>query len=265
MTIKRNFQLNKLASFLLACVLAVTAASAWAQATVDQIMSEGERRADAGAAEQKRVEQVADQTEDLLSKFTTVVKVVDGLKVYNALLQRQVNNQEKEKNILNESIDNVALIERQIIPLMTRMIDSLTEFVRLDIPFLVEERAKRLERLRGMMERSDVTAAEKFRKVIEAYQIENDYGRKIEAYKGSVEIDGRQQEVDFMQVGRVALLYQSVGANHTGAWDSANNTWVPLSPETYKAQVTKAIKIARKQIPPDLLIIPVQAASEAGQ
>ena len=98
---------------------------------------------------------------------------------------------------LSDSISNVALIERQIVPLMTRMVDALENFVQLDTPFLMKERTERVARLREMMERSDVTAAEKFRRVIEGYQIENDYGRTIEAYKGTTEINGNQLEVDF--------------------------------------------------------------------
>ena len=85
--------------------------SAFAQANVDQLTAEGENRADAGAAEQQRVEAIADQTEALLADYKTVTKVVDGLKIYNGLLQRQVDNQEKEKTELTNSIDNVALIE----------------------------------------------------------------------------------------------------------------------------------------------------------
>ena len=93
------------------------------------------KRADSGAAEQQRVEQIADQTADLLAEFNTLSKVVDGLVTYNSLLQRQVNNQEAEKAALAESITNVALIERQIIPMMTRMLDSLELFIQLDTPF----------------------------------------------------------------------------------------------------------------------------------
>ena len=105
--------------------------------------------------------------------------------------------------------------------MMTKMLDSLEVFIALDTPFLLEERAERLERLREMMARSDVSAAEKFRRVIEAYQIENDYGRTIEAYKHTVDVDGVQQEADFLRIGRTALLYQSVDGEVFGMWDSS--------------------------------------------
>ena len=243
-------------------IAAIFSTAAFAQATVDQVTQEGEKRADAGAAEQQRIEQVANQTDALLSDYKTVTKVVDGLLVYNGLLQRQVDNQEAEKVALAESIDNVALIERQIVPMMTRMIDSLEVFIQLDTPFLMKERTERVDRLRGMMERSDVTAAEKFRRVIEAYQIENDYGRTIEAYRGSVDINGTPQEVDFLRIGRVSLTYQSVGGGHTGAWDNDAGAYVELPPEKYKTQVAHGLRVARKQVAPDLLVVPVSAATE---
>ena len=237
-------------------------ASVFAQTNVDQVTEEGKQRADAGAAEQRRVEQIANQTDDLLAEYNTLAKVVDGLVTYNSLLQRQVNNQEAEMQALAESIDNVALIERQIIPMMTRMLDALEEFIELDTPFLLNERRERLERLRGMMERSDVSSAEKFRRVIEAYQIENDYGRTIEAYKGTVPIDGNPQEVDFLRIGRVSLAYQSVGGAHTGAWDTATRPWVELDPADFKNQVAHGLRVARKQVAPDLLVVPVPAPVE---
>ena len=213
---------------LTAVLMALVSTSALAQVTIDQVTAEGVKRADAGAAEQQRVEQIANQTDELLA----------------------------------ESIDNVALIERQIVPMMTRMLDSLEEFIRLDTPFLMKERTERLARLREMMERSDVTAAEKFRRVIEAYQIENDYGRTIEAYKGSVDINGAPQEVDFLRIGRVSLTYQSVGGQYTGAWDQETRQWVELDPAEFKNQVADGIRVARKQIAPDLLVVPVAAPVE---
>jgi len=248
---------------LLAAVIPLSfSASAFAQANIDQVTEEGEKRADAGAAEQQRVEQIADQTNDLLNEYNTVSKVVDGLVTYNSLLQRQVDNQETEKAALGESIVNVALIERQITPLMTRMLDSLEIFIQLDTPFLLAERTERLERLRGMMERSDVSSAEKFRRVIEAYQIENDYGRTIEAYKGSVEINGNPQEVDFLRIGRVTLAYQSVGGLYTGAWDTQVGTYVDLDAAEFKNHVAHGLRVARKQVAPDLLVVPVTAPVE---
>ena len=194
-------------------------------ASINEVMQEGENRADAGETAQKQVDSVADQTEKIVNDYRSVTKVVDGLRVYNALLQTQLDNQESEMQALSESISNVALIERQIIPLMIRMVDSLEGFIQLDTPFLLKERTGRIERLREAMERSDVSAAEKLRVVIEAYQIENDYGRTIEAYKGSTEIEGNQLEVDFLRIGRVALLYQSVGVDYISF---SLLSWYPL-------------------------------------
>ena len=189
-----------------------------------------------------------------------MTKVVDGLKVYNGLLQRQVDNQHAEMAALADSIDKVSLIERQIVPLMVEMLDFLAELIRLAVPFLIEERSERLAGMREMMERSDVIAAEKFRRILEAYEIENEYGRTIEAYKGSLELSGGNREVDFLRVGRVALLYQSVGGDITGSWDHVQKNWISLAPEQYKHEVARGLKIARKQVAPDLLVLPIKAA-----
>ena len=230
---------------------------------INEVMQEGEARADAGTTAQTQIDSVADQTEKIINDYRTVTKVVDGLRVYNSLLQTQLDNQEAEMQALNDSIANVALIERQIVPLMIRMVDALDEFVQLDTPFLKEERMGRIERLREVMERSDVSAAEKFRIVIEGYQIENDYGRTIEAYKGSTDVNGKLLEVDFLRIGRVALLYQTVGGAHTGAWDQSSGAFVELDPATYQKQVLDGLKIARKQVAPDLLVVPVSAPTRA--
>lgn len=253
---------------LLSSVFVVAIATLSTQAfavTINQVMQEGEKRTDENAQAQKQIDSVADQTEKIINDYRTVSKVVDGLKVYNSLLQRQLDNQQDEMQALNESIANVAMVERQITPLMERMLDGLEEFIKLDTPFLLKERNQRVERLREMMERSDVTAAEKFRKIIEAYQIENDYGRTIEAYKGSLNIDGKEMEVDFLRIGRVALLYQTVGGQITGAWDKATKSYVELPPATYQAQARMGLKIARKQVAPDLVVVPVQAPTREAQ
>lgn len=251
--------LNRL--LLTIAVLPVAALSA----DVGQVIAIGEQRAQEGQAAQALVDKLGDQATDIQNDYKQVTKVVDGLKVYNGLLQRQVDNQHAEMAALADSIDKVSLIERQIVPLMVEMLDSLEELIRLDVPFLIEERSERLAGMREMMERSDVIAAEKFRRILEAYEIENEYGRTIEAYKGSLELGGGNRELDFLRVGRVALLYQSVGGDITGSWDHVKKNWISLAPEQYKHVVARGLKIARKQIAPDLLVLPIKAAIEEGR
>ncbi len=232
---------------------------------LDQMTQQGETRIKEGATAQQQIDNISTDADGILNEYKTTAKIVDGLKIYNNLFQTQIDNQQKEMGALQDSIGNVSLIERQIVPLMTRMIESLESFISLDVPFLSEERSGRIERLRNMMVRADVTAAEKFRRVIEAYQIENEYGRTIEAYKGSLEIEGKEREVDFLRIGRVALLYQSIGGELTGAWNQQEKTWQALPPEQYKKHTAIGLRIARKQIAPQLLVLPIVAASGAGQ
>lgn len=239
--------------------------SGWVSAAdkVNKIIKTEEARTSESAKSQSKINKTHDKTGDLLANYKSVLKIVEGLEVYNGLLQKQLDDQNVELSQLKTSLNDVALIERQIIPLMVRMIDSLDQFVKLDIPFLQQERETRVSRLHKMMERADVTAAEKFRRVMEAYQIENDYGRTIEAYKGTADVAGKEREVDFLRIGRTALIYQSISREHTGMWDQDSNTWKELPAEVYRNQVSKGLKVARKQIAPDLLMLPIKAAEAA--
>lgn len=250
---------------LLALVaLAVLSTAAGAQDKVDQVVDTGVQRNDEAAASQKRIDTIAVGTDKIVAQYKRELKVIDGLKVYNSLLQKQLDAQNAQLQELQGSIEEVAIIQRQITPLMLRMLDGLGQFIELDVPFLLKERRERVKRLQATMELADVAAAEKFRAVLEAFQIENDYGRTIEAYKGELEVEpGKTQEVDFLRVGRIALLYQSVGEKYNGYWDQANRKWQPLTEPEYRNQIKKGLKVARKQEAPDLIMLPISAPEGA--
>jgi hypothetical protein len=225
---------------------------------VDGAMGAAQSMDDAARRSQSNIDQAVDETRRLERQYASIMKEIEGLEVYNALLQKQLDSQAQEMQDLNNSIDQVSVIERQVTPLMLKMIEGLEQFVELDVPFLLEERRNRVAFLGTLLERSDVTVAEKFRRLLEAYEIENDYGRTIEAYKGSLELEGAVREVDFLRIGRTALLYQTVDAEYFGMWDKTNRQWVPLSAE-YRNQIRSGIKMARKQVAPNLLILPIPA------
>jgi hypothetical protein len=226
---------------------------------LDSVMKSAQQGNDAARASQGRIDQVVDQTRDLAADYSAIMKEVDGLIVYNKLLEKQVKGQVDEMTQLDVSMDQVSVVERQVLPLMIRMIDGLDQFITLDVPFLPKERSKRLASLREMMERADVSASEKFRRVLESYQIENEYGRTIEAYKGSLDVDGVAREVDFLRVGRVGLYYQTLDLQYSGVWDKAAGSWTALG-EEYRNSIRSGLRIARKETAPDLLTLPVAAA-----
>ena len=210
---------------------------------------------------QVRVDKVVTQTRSMEDQFRANLKEIDGLRIYNKLLELQVENQERVKVDLEQSIANVAIVNRQIVPVMTRMIDSLEQFIALDVPFLNQERTDRVEALKELMSRQDVTVAEKFRKVTEAYQIENDYGRTIETYKDTLDLDGAILELDFLRIGRIALMYQSVDGKISGVWNQDTQSWDDASSQ--RNQIKLGLSIAKKQVPPDLVILPVDSPEAA--
>jgi predicted RNase H-like nuclease (RuvC/YqgF family) len=222
-----------------------------------QIEQEGIERTEEGQAAQQRIDEVSDRSRELLDAYRAELKLVEGLETYVEMLDRQLEGQRREVETLKASIGDVAVIERQILPLMSRMIDTLEEFVRLDLPFLLEERTRRVEKLRGLLGRSDVTVAEKCRRVFEAYQIETEYGRTIEAYKGKLVLGEGTFDADFLRIGRTALLYQTVGGEQLGYWDIPSGGWQPLEAVPYRRLLEKGLKVARQEVAPELITIPL--------
>ncbi len=231
--------------------------------TLNNILDIGEAKTKAAQKTQVKIDKLADQTNDLYQDWKTVMKQIEGLRVYNARLQKQIDNQIRRIGDIENSIQQVTVIQRQMTPLVIRMIDGLEKFVALDVPFHMDERNQRIEFLRSNLDRSDVTVAEKFRQVLEAYKIENEYGRKIDAYKGTIEIDGVERDVNFFRVGRIALLYQTTDTELSGAWDQDTRSWVELDRGEYRNAIMKGLRIARKEASIDVLNLPIPAPEAA--
>ena len=246
-----------IAAVLLALVVWPAAASSF-----DEAM-ETRSTGNASAKEsQARIDKLADETDSLLTQYRNVLTQLDAVRVFNKHMRGLIGEQEAEKASLLEQIDNVELVGRQMTPLMLKMIDSLERFIELDVPFLKEERVERVAFLRDAMSKSDVSDAEKYRAIMEAYQIENEFGRTIEAYPSTVELDGEEREVDFLRLGRVALVYRSFDGSYSGAWNQKTREWEPLGRE-YEEAIKAGLRMARKQSAPSLILAPVAAAEDA--
>ena len=207
------------------------------------------------------VSDLSDETQDLLGQYRLVLQQIDRLIAYNDYVERLIVDQEAQIKDIREQLDQFALIERGIVPLMLDSIDTLDKFIDLDVPFLLEERKTRVARLRTIMNLSDVTVSEKYRQIMDAYQIETTYGRDIEAYTGLLEIGGVSRQVDFLRIGRTSLTYQTPDQEETGFWNKQDKQWEKL-PNKYQNYVTQGLRVARKQVTPNLLELPIEAPGE---
>jgi len=212
---------------------------------------------------QQRIDELDSQIQALLNEYRANLKQLEQLKRYNESQRRQVQAQRNEMESLRQDINNIASLQRAVQPLMQDMVDSLAQLVEADLPFLTNERQSRVVRLQGLMEDPSASPAQRYRLIVEAYQIEAEYGRTIEAYRGDIETDGRvYEDVDILRVGRLVLVFKTDDDAVLKRYDAESRRWVDLD-DSYLRDVKTAMRIAREQIPPDLINVPVTAPETA--
>jgi hypothetical protein len=234
-------------------LVALLLGSAHAQVLGNTMSKETKINKDA-AASQQRVTALAQQTADLLAEYRRVVRETESLKTYNDQLEKVVNDQRSEIVSINDQLAGLEDTNRGVVPLMLEMIDTLGEIVERDMPFRLEERRARVERLRDMMDQADVTTSEKYRRIMEAYQGELEYGRTTEAY--SEELPTTGQTVEFLRVGRTLLVYQTSDQKTTGWFNPSSREYEEL-PARFRLEVKEGLAIARNEKAPNLVVLPV--------
>ena len=205
---------------------------------------------------QAKVDALTEETRDLYNDYKTVLKEIEGLRVYNRQLERQVAGQQRAMAEIQENMNKITDVQRQVTPLMERMVTGLEQFIEHDMPFRLDERRARVARLREILDRPDVAVSERLSQVLSAFQIENDYGRTLDAYSSKIDLQGEERVADVLLVGRVALMYQTSDAEETGFWNKTTKQWEPLD-EKYQAAVRDGIRMARKQASLNLLPVPI--------
>ncbi len=245
-------------------VSALFGSVAMADQNLDTVLQVGQAKVTLAADSQKRIDRIAQETDDLTREFRAQNKLIDDLRVYNAQMQKQVDAQMGVVAELDKSIEKVTVIERQIQPLIFKMLDALDQFVGFDKPFKLDDRKKNIDFVRANQERADISVSEKFRQVLEAYKIESSYSGTIDSYDSSEDVDnnGQKRDVKILRVGRVSLMYQTTDGQQSGYWDVASKSWTTLD-SSYNAGVLKGLRIARDQASKDIMLVKVQAPEAA--
>lgn len=241
---------------LAAATLGVRAAST-APGKVQAAVAAQEQLDKTAAASQKKIDKTTAGTEDMLNQYLQVTQSTDDTRAYDDQLQQITQAQQDEMNSLNTQMSQVGDVEKGLPPLMLQMADSLTQYVKLDIPYREDERLAKMQQLHALLTNPTVAVTDKFQRLIQAYKDEIAAGKTVEAYRGDLTEAGKTLTVNFLRVGHLLLAYQTLDRSETGYWDKQNHQWV--TDNDYRSAVAQAIAITNKQAPPDLMQLPVEA------
>ena len=210
---------------------------------------------------QEKIDKLDAESKKLTNEYKDTVVEYEILNRYDNQLQKITESQAEEIKNLVDQIDSLDETNKYVLPLLERMVFTLRDLIELDIPFLLDERILRLEELESILYQANFSTAEKFRKIYEAYQIENEYGRTIEAYSGNININGVNLAAQFFRLGRLNLFYMTPDQDETGYWNKDTNSWLHLGGK-YSDEIDSALKVAYKQAPPDFITLPVQGVKK---
>ena len=206
---------------------------------------------------QEKIEELDEISKKVYFEYKDTLNEYKSLKNYDDQLSEIIDAQFQEITNINQQIDSLDDINVDILPLLKTMTDTLRKVIELDIPFLKDGRVQRVNSLDELLLRADITTAEKFRKVFEAYQIEANFGKTIENYPGYITLNNNQIAVDFFRLGRLGLFYRTPDGNETGFWNLESNNWSHEG-SSLDTNIKAALDISNRQSPPNFITLPLK-------
>ena len=229
----------------------------FAQEIVDKALDSQVDASSSSVVAQRDIERLDEEAKKLYYEFKDIVNEFEGLRRYDNQLEKIVFSQEEEVIDILKQLESLDNVNKEILPFLKTIIDSLRAFIKLDIPFLLESRIARVDELDSIILKSNITTAEKFRKVFEAYQLEATFGNTIETYPGFIDVDEETLSVDYFRLGRLGWYYRSPNGNETGYWDKSSEKWIDSGSKLDEG-IKAALDIANRQSPPNFINLPIQ-------
>ncbi|MBV1873023.1 MAG: DUF3450 domain-containing protein [Gammaproteobacteria bacterium] len=252
--LKRSLQIIACTVLLLPVNVSIAAVS-----QVEKAQRQQAKTIYSGIRSQQAIDGLDDETQTLETEIKAHQQKLKTLKKYNQRMATLIGHQHEELRRLTEETQRVTHLDREMLPLVEDMLANLEAFIATDTPFLPKERSERIQHLNAMLNRADVSVAEKFRRVLEAYQIESEFGRTLEVYQGP--LADSQQVVDFLRIGRNLLFYKSQNNKDIARWNPIQKAWRPVDKKTHR-EIKKAFLVANNQRAPELLLLPVPKAEQ---
>lgn len=223
---------------------------------LEQAISIEASSSNAAADRQDYINRVDSQIIELIGDIQYLSQQLDLTNIYNRQMQELITSQNNEIESINQQMVELDNTNRGILPKLEEMVLTLESIIQNDIPFLLTERNLRVNELKEILMQSNVSTSEKFRRVFEAYQIENEYGRTVESYRDEISVEDNLYNVEVFRLGRVGLYARTSDGNFNAMYSKKEKKWIKQ--KGIDSELVTALKIARKELPPSLLKLPVE-------
>ncbi len=224
--------------------------------TGDQVRQTVEQSIDVLQKAQQQEDAWAGQRADLLARYQSLQAEKKRLERAREGLEQRLAFEEKAMVEARRKAEGARWIELELQGYLESVVARLEEFIRKDLPFLPAERSQRIASVKECLMRPDSGGAEKYRRVMEALQIEAEYGRSAEVYPDSVSIDSELLTLEMLRLGRTALFWRTPEGTRAGHYDPATGAYAPLD-SRYHREIEKAMAIARRERTTELVRLPV--------
>ena len=207
-------------------------------------------------ATQKHEDRWNDEKAKLILEYKNLEIEKENLLAVNKSLNKKNTAHKIEIASYEKKLNAINRISAELVPYLSDVLKHLDSSVHGSLPFLPAERSSRLENIYKLLEDPKVTTAEKFRKIMEALQVEAEYGNNVEVYQESIKIDENIIVANVFRLGRLSLFFQTIDAKTSGYYNPAQSAWLIL-PEKHNREIGKVIDIANKRRSIDLLVLPL--------
>jgi hypothetical protein len=205
---------------------------------------------------QKKEDAWAGEKAKLMARYRSLKANKEYLEKVKLKTEKTLTVQKALVDETERKIKEAARIREELQTYLESVVTRLEESIKKDLAFLSKERSVRLTSIKQTLEQPDRTGAEKYRRVMEALQIETGYGNTVEVYQETIEFVEQKTLMDILRVGRLSVFCQTPDGKVVGHFDRETEKWVSL-PSKYRRDINKAVEMARRERTIELVKLPI--------
>lgn len=230
--------------------------------TADQMQTQHQQVLQKEIATQQQVDRWSSARQALVNELLDLKTQLEWNRFQNKKFEQYLEHKQDTIVDLRRRKEQMSMLRMELEPFLDSCIEELQSSVAADLPFLPVERRERLAFLTQSLSDPDLALSEKLRRVLEALQVEADYGNTVEVTEEKRELSGEPTMVQVLRLGRIGLFYLSLDGEQAGWWNPAGQQWVSLDKNDVQT-VQTTMDIVHQKRAAVLIDLPLSAITSA--